>query len=262
MEYYKIIFSALYEAHRLIKEAKGKPLNRGAFGHITYDVDKLAEEGIIKELKKNFKNISIVSEELGYIEDGELLALIDPIDGTTNFLRGIPFYSSTLLLSKGKFYKDIVACGIFDHKEENFYFAQRGLGAFKNGEKIKVKGFVPLSEAYLCFELKTTNELWVSRKGFYELINKTKYPRFLGSSALETVYVADGKVDAFIEPRAHLRSFDCLAALTIVKEAGGFVKVFNLDLENYPLTGKEKLAYLACSSEELGEIILSYLEKR
>ncbi|GBC74973.1 Fructose-1, 6-bisphosphatase/inositol-1-monophosphatase [archaeon HR06] len=257
MDYYNLIFLALKEANKSIKKAKGIPLARGAFGHITYDVDKLAEEAIVKVLRENLSNISIVSEEAGYLEGkGELLALIDPIDGTTNYLRGLPFYASTLLISKGKKYKDVIACGIFDHSSKNFYFAQKGLGAFKNKKKIKVKDKLDLSEALICFEPKTSYEV----KGFYELINKTKYPRFLGSAALETVYVAEGKVDAFVETRAHLRSFDCLAALTIVREAGGFIKVFNLDLENFDLTSKEKLAYIVTRSKELEEIILSYLK--
>jgi len=255
MDYYNLIFLALKEANKSIRKAKGRPLNRGAFGHITYDVDKLAEEAIVKVLKEKLSNISIVSEEMGYLEgEGELLALIDPIDGTTNYLRGLPFYASTLLISKGKKYKDVIACGVFDHSSKNFYFAQRGLGAFKNKKKIRVKDKLDLSEALICFEPKTVNE------GLYELINKTKYPRFLGSAALETVYVAEGKVDAFVETRAHLRSFDCLAALTIVKEAGGFIKVFNLDLENFDLTSKDKLAYIVTGSKKLEEIILSYLK--
>ncbi|MCL4435741.1 MAG: hypothetical protein M1503_00485 [Thaumarchaeota archaeon] len=241
-----------------IKEA-ATPLTVGAFGDTTYRIDKVAEEAIIRVIRQRLPGSLIVSEEAGKIGDqnGQPLVLIDPIDGSTNASRGVPFYSSAIAIIEGHRFGDVAAAGVFDliHKER--IVSAGGGKVTVNGQPAAAPTSAkPFDKAYINLNLrsKTSNE---AERWLRALLKDVKYPRFLGSAALETVYVAIGRSDAFVQIEPNLRSFDCIGSLFMVQEAGAWFKCLNTDLDKVDLRGTERFAYVAACGAEMGKAILS-----
>ena len=174
--------------------------------------DKKVEKILIEELSKAKKKFSIISEESEKIEnsDKDNIWIIDPIDGTTNFLHGIPHFSISIAL---KSYDEIISGLIVDPIKNEMFFAEKNSGAFFNNQRIRVSKKNNLDEC-----LFGTN-----RRG----INKTDLNcRISGSAALDLAYVASGRYDGYFQKNLNL--WDIAAGILIVKEAGG--KVNNIDL--------------------------------
>tara|TARA_Y100000816_G_scaffold254160_1_gene206159 strand:- start:943 stop:1683 length:741 start_codon:yes stop_codon:yes gene_type:complete len=174
--------------------------------------DKKVEKILIEELSKAKKKFSIISEESEKIEnsDKDNIWIIDPIDGTTNFLHGIPHFSISIAL---KSYDEIISGLIVDPIKNEMFFAEKNSGAFFNNQRIRVSKKNNLDEC-----LFGTN-----RRG----INKTDLNcRISGSAALDLAYVGAGRLDGFFQNNLNL--WDIAAGILIVKEAGG--KVNNIDL--------------------------------
>jgi myo-inositol-1(or 4)-monophosphatase len=234
------------------------PLKVGAFGDTTYRIDKVAEDAIIQVIQQHLPSSLIVSEEAGRIgdPDGSPLVLIDPIDGSTNASRGVPFYSSAIVIIEGHQFEDVAAAGVFDlvHKER---IISGGDGKVTlNRQQTHPTSAKPLDKAYINVNLRSKSPE-KDDHSLHALLQQAKYPRFLGSAALETAYVAIGRSDAFLQIAPNLRTFDCIGALFMVQEAGGWFKCLNTDLYNADLRGSERFAYVAACDAEMGETILS-----
>lgn len=253
-------FNAAEQATLKIHSTKeaATPLKVGAFGDTTYRIDKAAEDAIIQVIQQHLPNSLIVSEEAGSIgdHDGTPLILIDPIDGSTNASRGVPFYSSAIAIIEGHHFGDVAAAGVLDliHKER---IVSAGSGQVTvNGRQAAPTSAKPFDKAYVNINLRSKSsdraEQWLRA-----LLNGVRYPRFLGSAALETAYVAIGRADAFIQIDPNLRSFDCIGSLFMVQEAGGWFKCLNTDLDKVDLRGPERFAYVAACDAEMGEAIMS-----
>ena len=174
--------------------------------------DKKVEKILIEELSKAKKKFSIISEESEKIEntDKDNIWIIDPIDGTTNFLHGIPHFSISIALNS---YDEIISGLLVDPIKNEMFFAEKNSGAFFNNQRIRVSKKNNLDEC-----LFGTN-----RRG----INKTDLNcRISGSAALDLAYVGAGRLDGFFQNNLNL--WDIAAGILIVKEAGG--KVNNIDL--------------------------------
>ena len=199
--------------------------------------DKKTEKVLINELTKNKKKYSILSEEIGFIENdyNDYIWVIDPIDGTTNFLHGIPHFCISIGL---KFKDEIISGIIFDPIKNEIFYAEKNQGAFFNNHRIRVSKRKNLDEC-----LFATNKNGLSSTDLNA--------RIFGSAALDLAYVASGRIDGYFQNGLNL--WDIAAGTLIVKEAGGIVN--NYDLE------KTNNIKVVASSENINQKMLKKLDK-
>ena len=193
-------------------------------------VDEKSESIIARILKKNFPSYLIMAEEGGSEgDDSDYLWVVDPLDGTTNFIQGIPHFAISIALLKDK--KPIFGL-IYQPIIKEIFYGCRGEGSFLNGQPIKVSSTEFAGEAFGAtgFPFRTHSQLGTYMDTFKDLFKLTKGMRRIGAAALDLAYVACGRFDFFWE--AYLQPWDFLAGLTIIEEAGGMVT----DFTEKPLT--------------------------
>ena len=176
------------------------------------NADTKAEKIIINELMKAKKNYSILSEECGskINSDSENVWIIDPIDGTTNFLHGVPHFAISIALKSNN---EIVSGLIYDPIKDEMFYAEKNNGAFFNNQRIKVSK-------------KKKTEGCLFGTGGKEKIEADLITRKSGSAALDMAYVAAGRYDGYFQNNLNL--WDIAAGIIIVKEAGGIINEINL----------------------------------
>ena len=176
------------------------------------NADTKAEKIIIEELMKAKKNYSIISEEDGskINSDSENVWIIDPIDGTSNFLHGIPHFAISIALKSNN---EIISGLIYDPIKNEMFYAEKNSGAFFNNQRIKVSKKKEIED---CLFATGGKEKIIS--GF--ITRKT------GSAALDMAYVAAGRYDGYFQNNLNL--WDVAAGIIIIKEAGGIVNEINL----------------------------------
>jgi myo-inositol-1(or 4)-monophosphatase len=187
-------------------------------------VDREAEALIIRVLLKEFPQHQILGEESGYSRrKNKYLWVIDPLDGTTNFIHGIPHFAVSLALLERK---EVVFGLIHDPLSGDCFHAASGQGAFLNSQPIAVSRMACLDSALGAtgFPFKAPEHLSAYSKAFKALLPKCKDMRRCGSAALDLAYVACGRYDFFWE--AHLLPWDFLAGKLLIAEAGGFSSDF------------------------------------
>jgi len=178
--------------------------------------DKKVEKIIIEELMKYKKNYSIISEEEGVItnNDKSNLWIIDPIDGTTNFLHGIPHFCISIAL---KSHNEIVSGLIFDPIKNEIFYAEKNEGAYYNNQRIRVSKKKNVEDC-----------LFGTNKNGIMCVDLNS--RISGSAALDLAYVGAGRLDGYFQNNLNL--WDIAAGILIVKEAGGIVNDTNLSKNN------------------------------
>jgi len=189
------------------------------------DVDRMAEQEIIKVIRKAYPDHAILAEESGTSSKGndEYQWLIDPLDGTTNFLHGFPQFAVSIALRyRGKLDQAVV----YDPTSQDLYTASRGAGAQLNGRRIRVTSRKSLEGALLGtgFPFKNQELLDTYLATFKALFGDTAGIRRPGSAALDLAYVAAGRLDGFWE--FDLKPWDMAAGALLVQEAGGKVGDF------------------------------------
>lgn len=191
-------------------------------GDYVSQADRKAEEIVFAELSKARPGYSFLMEERGAVEgeDGQHRWLVDPLDGTTNFLHGIPIFSVSIALERQG---QIVAGVVYNPAMDELYTAERGGGAFMNDRRLRVAGRSKLTDAVIGCGMP---HLGRGQHGNFliELRNvmaEVSGVRRLGSAALDLAYVAAGRMDGFWE--TGLSPWDIAAGLLLVREAGGFV---------------------------------------
>ena len=174
--------------------------------------DTKAEKIIISELTKAKKNYSILSEEDGskINTDSQNVWIIDPIDGTTNFLHGVPHFAISIALKSDN---EIVSGVIYDPIKDEMFYAEKNNGAFFNNKRIKVSK-------------KKNIQSCLFGTGGKEKIETDLITRKSGSAALDMAYVAAGRYDGYFQNNLNL--WDIAAGIIIVKEAGGVINEINL----------------------------------
>ena len=201
------------------------------------NADLYAEKIIINELSKLKKNYSILSEEVGFIKnkDEKNIWIIDPIDGTSNFLHGIPHFAISIALeSHGE-----IICGlIFDPIKNEMFYAEKNNGSFLNNKRIRVS---KKKDIKAC--------LFATNGSKYKNIDVTT--RKTGCAALDMAYVAAGRFDGYFQENLNL--WDVAAGIILVKEAGGI-------LHSNDLSKKENIDIRATSSS-ISEKIVEKLSK-
>ena len=197
------------------------------------NADIKAEKIIIEELKKARPNYSVISEENGVEKnkDESNFWIIDPIDGTTNFLHGVPHFAISIALQSNN---EIVAGLIFDPIKNELFYAEKNNGAYFNNQRIRVSKKRDINEC-----------LFAVGKGKY---NPDLICRRSGSAALDMAYVASGRFDGYFQNNLNL--WDIAAGIIIVKEAGGIINEIDL-------SSLKNIKVLASSAE----INTKYIEK-
>ncbi len=174
------------------------------------NTDKKAEKILIDELSK--KKFSIISEEYGVQknEDKNNLWIIDPIDGTTNFLHGIPHFCISIAYMNNY---ELISAVIFDPIKNEIFYAEKNSGAFFNNQRIRVSKKNILDECIFGSNLEGTENIDLNL-------------RVSGSAALDLAYVASGRYDGFFQSKLNI--WDIAAGILIVSEAGGLISPIDL----------------------------------
>ncbi|MFC4303049.1 inositol monophosphatase family protein [Cohnella boryungensis] len=203
------------------------------------EVDKGAERMIRNLIATHFPNHSFLGEEgvepgpeasakaLEEMGDAEYLWIVDPVDGTTNYVHGFPFYSVSIALA----YRGQVIVGVvYDPSRDELFVAERGKGAYVHGRKMSVSSEKTLSQSLIAtgFPADPIVALPANLKNMQALAPKVRNLRVAGSAALHLAYVAAGRLSGFWEH--NLSAWDIAAGALLVEEAGGRMS----DMENGP----------------------------
>ena len=211
---------------RDFREVSQLQVSRKGPGDFVTNADVFTEKKLIEFIKKNRPDDAILSEECGKIpaQNGSSYTwIMDPIDGTNNFLHAVPFFAISLALMRG----DIVVAGVIYNPITNeLYYAEKGQGAFvmtPTGDvRLRVSGRKKLEEAMVStnsYALRTLN-------GLIDKVVKNPFCfRCLGSTALALAQVAAGQLDVFFDCRCHI--WDLAAGYLLVQEAGGIVQTWD-----------------------------------
>jgi myo-inositol-1(or 4)-monophosphatase len=194
--------------------------------NLVTEYDKRSEKSIIQFIKMNVPSSHFLAEEGGVQGDQntEILWIIDPLDGTVNFAKGIPFFSVSIAAQKmGK-----TICGVVLNPLTNELFvAETGRGAFLNGQRIHVSKTLSIDQAILAtgfpYNLSENPSHCIER--FSDILKAGIPVRRLGSAALDLAYTAAGRFDGFFEPC--LKPWDIAAGNLLVEEAGGKISTWN-----------------------------------
>jgi myo-inositol-1(or 4)-monophosphatase len=239
-------------------------LGIGAGGDPIKQIDLAAEDAIIKTLKEHNVSFTLISEESGIKKYGETphenFVTVDPIDGTTNLERGIPFYATSVAVSTKPILNAIHTSLVADLPHDITYMAQKGTGAYRNYQKITPSENTSLEEAAIGIDLNTYRVKEVAPK-ISSIIQQTKHIRHLGANALELCYVADGTTDAFLDIRGKLRATDIAAAWLIIQEAGAKITTPEGKPLNIRLHPEQKVTFIAAANQKIHKIILNFLRR-
>ena len=234
----------------------------GAGGDTSKRIDLAAEKALIDCLGKHEVSCTLVSEEAGIKKVGlgpsEYYIITDPVDGTTNAIRGLPFSATVIAVSKTPWLKDVETAIVADLVHDVTYTAQKNGGAFKNGQRIKTSEILNIKDAVIGIDLNTIKieELVLKLEGLFKV---GKHFRHFGANAQEICYVADGSTDAFVDIRGKLRVTDMVASYLILKEAGGIILTPEGKELNAPLTATQRISFIAASNKLLYQSITDTL---
>lgn len=182
-------------------------------------VDRNAEAEIVKIIQKAYPQHAILGEEGGQVGKNEVLWIIDPLDGTTNFLHGLPHFAVSIGISvKGRLEHGV----IYAPCTQDLYIASRGAGATLNNRKIRVSGAKDMDQALVGTGVPLREEnLDAYIPMLRGVVANTAGVRRAGAASLDLAYVAAGRLDAFWE--LNLKPWDVAAGIVLVHEAGGMV---------------------------------------
>lgn len=217
------------------------------------DADKASEAFLIKSLKGLMPEAAFWAEESGVQGGGDYCWVIDPLDGTTNFVHGIPYFCISVALT----YKGVPQVGaVYDPLQREFFYAARGQGAFLNGERIAVSREKRLAQATwlvgLPYGKSERFRALIERLG---VIAPNSFAfRHLGAAALDQAYVACGRLDAvfFVD----LAWWDVAAGMLLLEQAGGLVT----DFAGKPITSAYR-SFIGANRSLHGELSTILLEK-
>jgi len=182
------------------------------------EVDALAEKEIIRELKRAFPDHAFLCEESGAMGQARFTFVIDPLDGTSNYLRGIPHYSVSIALLDGE---EPLHGVVYDPLRNDIFTATKGGGAYLNERRIRVGNRLELEGAMLItgFPPRERSRIKPHLDAVESLLQNAEDIRRTGSAALDLAYVACGRADAYFE--AGVKPWDIAAGMLLVREAGG-----------------------------------------
>ena len=196
--------------------------------------DLKAEKTLRYELEKARPEFGFILEEGGEIpaKDGEHRWLIDPLDGTTNFLHGVPHFCINIAVERfqkrpsGKLRREIIAGVTYEPIRDEFFWAEKGQGAYLNERRLRVSARAKLAESMISTGIpvqgRSDHAAFLARLS--SLMDKVASVHRMGSAALDLAYVAAGRYEGFWED--HLNAWDIGPGIILVREAGGYVSDF------------------------------------
>jgi myo-inositol-1(or 4)-monophosphatase len=249
----------------LFKEMR-KPqpnLGIGAGGDPVKKIDLAAEKAIMDTLQKHKVTFTLISEESGMIEYGtdprQCYVTADPIDGTTNLIRGLPFYATSIALSNEPTLGAVHSALVTDLFHGTTYTASKGAGAFRDNKRIKPSSNIGVEESVIGIDLNSYRIQKLAPR-LTALMGEAKHMRHFGANALELCYVADGTIDAFIDIRGKLRTTDMAAASLIIKEAGSIISTPEGKQLDARLDPHQRVEFIAASNENIHKRIISLIK--
>ena len=253
----QVAIEAAKEAGKFLKYSVGRVKNievkQGEERNLVSEIDKGSEAKIISIIKRHYPNHAILAEESGASDtSSDYKWVIDPLDGTTNFLHGLPIFNVTI----GVEYKgEIVAGVVYDPNLDEMFTAEKGSGAYLNGKRLKVTTSTALIDSLLVtgFPYNIAQNPDNAIGHFVNFLVEARGLRRLGSAAIDLSYVAAGRFDGFWE--VNLNPWDMAAGILLVREAGGRVTDF---------AGQESTIYkkqVLASNGAIHEAMLRVLSK-
>jgi myo-inositol-1(or 4)-monophosphatase len=253
-----VMTDAVMKAARGLKrdfgELENLQVSRKGPGDFVSAADKRAEQVLRESLTKSRPGYGFVLEEGGVVEGTDKAHTwhIDPLDGTTNFLHGIPHFCISVGLEREG---QIVAGVIYDPAKDELFIAERGKGAYLNNRRLRVAGRIDLPDTLIAsgapFIGKPEHPRWLREAA--AVVAQTSGIRRQGAAALDLAYVACGRVDAYWE--RHLNSWDIAAGIILVREAGGFVS--SADGGDDPIAARS----VCCGNEVIQRELLALIKK-
>jgi myo-inositol-1(or 4)-monophosphatase len=223
-----VAIEAAREAGKFLKYNVGRvrtiEKKQGEERNLVSEIDKGSEERIIGIIRRHFPNHAILAEESGAsTAASDYKWVIDPLDGTTNFLHGVPIFCVTIGI---EYRGEIVAGVVYDPNLDELFTAEKGSGAYLNGKRLAVSTTSKLIESLLVtgfpYDIAQNPENAIGH--FVNFLIEARGIRRLGSAALDLSYVAAGRFDGFWE--VNLNPWDMAAGVLFVREAGGRVTDF------------------------------------
>lgn len=251
MDELKAAINAAREAGRIQLEKYGKVSSRYKKDKtIVTDADVESEKAIIAALKMDFPDYSVLGEESGLEKkESEYVWIIDPLDGTTNYSIKNPFFDISIALARGS--EPILGVVYYPFQDEMFY-AEKGMGAYMNDERIKVSNKNKIEESVLTFchasdrdSVEKMSSIWKT----WKLLNPKV--RQIGAGALEMAYVACGRTECFLMIK--MNPWDVAAGTILIREAGG--RATDLQGEEFNIQSTDILASNGILHEKLLELI-------
>lgn len=222
------------------------------------DVDRESEELILAFVRERYPSHSILTEESPPVNGTSSYRwIIDPLDGTTNYAHGYPFFSVSVAVERGK---DIIAGAVYDPLRDECFFARAGMGAFLNGRAIEVSSTNTLRRSLLAtgfpYDINTTEE--TNMEYFEAYARSAQALRRDGSAALDLCYLACGRFDGFWELK--LRAWDTAAGYLIVSEAGG--KITGLLGEPYTIYDGDILGSNGLIHDQMVQVVQGVIRRK
>ncbi len=242
----KLTLEAMHHLSKLLKSRSSyKVVGSGASGDKTLAFDKAIEEKILHEIISKYPDATVISEEAGIIGSGSPpFFIVDPVDGSANAERGVPFYACSIAVSHSRSLSGVQLAVVRDLTRGTLYHAIAGLGAYRDGARISTRSHGG-SSLYFSVYL-------VGRRSRYaRMLNPQASAsiRSFGSIALELAMLAEGKIDVVADLRGVARPVDIAAGALIVKEAGGIVVDVRGHMLDAPLDPRYKLSFIAAKDK-------------
>jgi myo-inositol-1(or 4)-monophosphatase len=223
-----VAVSAAHAAGELMRRRFGQvssiPVTRKARHDYVSEVDHACEAAIVREISRYYPDHAFLAEEGGASGEGDTVWVIDPLDGTSNYLHGVPHFAVSIAQQvRGR-----TECGVvFDPMRDELYTAVRGRGAYLNQQRIRVSNRIELNTAVLAtaFPFRRRDRMARFARVFQAVYEKTEDFRRLGTASLDLAYVACGRLDGYYE--IGLNAWDVAAGTLLVREAGGVVMDFD-----------------------------------
>lgn len=228
METLSSIADAVEEAIKTIPSLKdrGEDIGLGADGTPTSKIDKIAENTVLMYIERNGVPLNVLSEEIGFVDNGaEETLVLDPVDGTSNAIAGVPLFTVSLAVGR-KSLSDIHTAYLRNLVTGDVLSAERGKGAYKNGHAIHAKSKSDLEDLFLMIYLGNG-----SHPDSFELVKRVRSSRAYGCASIEMALVAEGEADGFVmnseKYSRSIRVVDIAASALILREAGG--EIYDMD---------------------------------
>jgi len=251
------IADAVEEAIRKIPDSrcKGECIGMGADGTPTSQIDKIAENTVLDFIERNKVDLNVLSEEIGFVDNGaEETLVLDPIDGTSNAVAGVPLFTISMAVGKNSL-RGIHTAYLRNLVTGDVICAEKGKGAYKNGSRISVR---KPNMNNLFFMIYLGNGAHPSA---FKLAKRVKSSRAYGCASLEMALVAEGEADAFVmhaeKYTRAIRIVDIAASALILWEAGGEVYDLEGKLLDMPFDVGNRANFIAYGDRKVYEFILN-----